>query len=87
MPLEELELWLAELPAEAEVVAYCRGPYCVYAHEAVRSLRKAGHRSRGPIGASSLQGSIPGNKAPAKPGSAQSIRPGMRTCVPIECRR
>ncbi len=46
VPLDELEARLAELPADTEVVAYCRGPYCVYAHEAVRRLRAAGRRAR-----------------------------------------
>lgn len=46
VPLDELEARLAELPDDAEVVAYCRGPYCVYAHEAVRRLRAAGRRAR-----------------------------------------
>jgi rhodanese-related sulfurtransferase len=46
VPLAELEARLAEIPDEAEVVAYCRGPYCVYAHEAVRRLRAAGRRAR-----------------------------------------
>jgi rhodanese-related sulfurtransferase/DNA-binding MarR family transcriptional regulator len=46
VPLDELEARLAEIPDDAEVVAYCRGPYCVYAHEAVRHLRAAGRRAR-----------------------------------------
>ena len=46
IPVGELERRLAELPADAEIVAYCRGPYCVYAHEAVRRLRAQGHRAR-----------------------------------------
>ena len=46
VPLDELEARLAEVPADAEVVAYCRGAYCVYAHEAVRRLRAAGRRAR-----------------------------------------
>jgi len=45
VPLDELEERLADLPADAEVVAYCRGPYCVYAHETVRRLRAAGRRA------------------------------------------
>lgn len=45
VPLDELEDRLADLPADAEVVAYCRGPYCVYAHETVRRLRAAGRRA------------------------------------------
>ena len=46
VPLEELEDRLAELPPDREVVAYCRGPYCVYAHEAVRRLQAAGRQAR-----------------------------------------
>ena len=46
IPLEELERRLAELPADREVVAYCRGPFCAYAHEAVRRLRAAGRAAR-----------------------------------------
>jgi len=39
IPIDELEHRLAELPADREVVAYCRGPFCAYAHDAVRRLR------------------------------------------------
>lgn len=46
IPIDELEARLAELPANVEVVAYCRGPYCVFAHEAVRRLRRDGRRAR-----------------------------------------
>ena len=46
IPIEELERRLAELPADREVVAYCRGPFCAYAHEAVRKLRAAGREAR-----------------------------------------
>ena len=46
MPIEELNYRLAELPADREVVAYCRGPFCAYAHEAVRQLQAAGRRAR-----------------------------------------
>src|SRR5919202_1575273 len=46
IPLEELEGRLAELPDDREVVAYCRGPFCAYAHEAVRRLRRRGRQSR-----------------------------------------
>jgi rhodanese-related sulfurtransferase len=42
IPLEELDSRLPELPDDAEIVAYCRGPFCAYAHEAVRRLRGAG---------------------------------------------
>jgi len=46
IPLEELERRLDQLPADTEVVAYCRGPFCAYAHEAVRQLRAAGRPAR-----------------------------------------
>ena len=42
IPIGELGQRLAELPTGTEVVAYCRGPYCVFAHEAVRLLRTSG---------------------------------------------
>ena len=42
VPLAELERRLSELPRGRRVVAYCRGPYCVLAAEAVRLLRKRG---------------------------------------------
>jgi rhodanese-related sulfurtransferase/predicted transcriptional regulator len=46
IPIDELEQRLSELPRRREVVAYCRGPYCAYAHEAVRQLRAAGRKAR-----------------------------------------
>jgi rhodanese-related sulfurtransferase/predicted transcriptional regulator len=46
IPLEELEQRLTELPAESEVVAYCRGPFCAYAHDAVRRLHAAGRSAQ-----------------------------------------
>ncbi len=46
IPLEELERRMAELPPDQEIVAYCRGPFCAYAHEAVRRLSDAGHNAR-----------------------------------------
>jgi rhodanese-related sulfurtransferase/predicted transcriptional regulator len=46
IPIDELDERLAELPADREVVAYCRGPFCAYAHDAVRRLRAAGHDAK-----------------------------------------
>jgi rhodanese-related sulfurtransferase/DNA-binding HxlR family transcriptional regulator len=46
IPHDELERRLAELPADREIVAYCRGPFCAYAHEAVRTLRASGRSAR-----------------------------------------
>lgn len=46
IPLEELARRLGELPADTEVVAYCRGAYCALSVEAVRLLRKRGLAAR-----------------------------------------
>ena len=46
MPVSELEAHLREIPKRAEVIAYCRGPYCVYSDEAVAVLRAQGYRAR-----------------------------------------
>jgi rhodanese-related sulfurtransferase len=46
IPIAELEKRLAELPADREIVAYCRGPFCAFALEAVRRLTSAGHTAR-----------------------------------------
>jgi len=46
IPLDELQDRLAELPPDREVVAYCRGPFCAYAHEAVRQLKATGRDAR-----------------------------------------
>jgi len=45
VPLDDLERRLAELPRDREVVAYCRGPYCVMAVEAVELLRDRGFKA------------------------------------------
>ena len=45
-PIAELRKHLRALPAGVEVVAYCRGPYCVYADEAVRELNRKGFQAR-----------------------------------------
>lgn len=46
IPLRELEQRVQELPQDQEIVAYCRGPYCVLAYEAVAQLRKQGFSVR-----------------------------------------
>src|SRR5262249_37819499 len=46
IPLRELARRLRELPRSREVVAYCRGPYCVLAFEAVALLRERGFKVR-----------------------------------------
>jgi rhodanese-related sulfurtransferase/DNA-binding HxlR family transcriptional regulator len=46
IPIDELDEQLAELPKETEIIAYCRGPFCAYAHEAVRRLHASGRAAR-----------------------------------------
>jgi rhodanese-related sulfurtransferase/DNA-binding transcriptional ArsR family regulator len=46
VPIEELRRHVRALPKDADIVAYCRGPYCVYADDAVRELTKRGFRAR-----------------------------------------
>ncbi|MBI3480367.1 MAG: metalloregulator ArsR/SmtB family transcription factor [Nitrosomonadales bacterium] len=45
IPLDELRQRLAELPEDRPIVAYCRGPYCLMAKDAVELLRKEGYKS------------------------------------------
>jgi rhodanese-related sulfurtransferase len=53
IPVGELRWRLAELPTDREIVAYCRGPYCAFAHDAVELLRRAGFSAR------RLEGGLP----------------------------
>jgi rhodanese-related sulfurtransferase len=46
IPVSELARRLKEIPEDAEIVAYCRGPYCVFADEAVACLRAHGRAAR-----------------------------------------
>jgi rhodanese-related sulfurtransferase/DNA-binding HxlR family transcriptional regulator len=46
VPVDKLEGYLARLPKRKEVVAYCRGPYCLMSFDAVEKLRKRGWRAR-----------------------------------------
>ncbi|HWS46296.1 MAG TPA: metalloregulator ArsR/SmtB family transcription factor [Acidimicrobiia bacterium] len=46
VPIGELKRHLRALPKDADVVAYCRGPYCVYADDAVRALQEKGYHAR-----------------------------------------
>ena len=59
--LNTLEARLAELPEGSEIVAYCRGPYCVLAFEAVQALRAHGYRAR------RLRGGFPEWKVAGRP--------------------
>ena len=45
IPVDELKKRLNELPKRTEIVAYCRGPFCVYADEAVAILNRVGYKA------------------------------------------
>jgi rhodanese-related sulfurtransferase len=61
IPVDRLEEHLDQLPEGQEIVAYCRGPYCVYSDEAVRRLRSTGRSAR------RLDEGLPGWKAAGRP--------------------
>ena len=46
IPFEELSARIKELPKRQEIIAYCRGPFCVFADEAVAMLSKAGYKAK-----------------------------------------
>jgi rhodanese-related sulfurtransferase len=79
IPVAELERRLAELPRDRQVVAYCRGPYCVYADEAAQLLRDHGFHVR------RLEGGFPEWRAAGLPvevahtGSGRGLRARRRT--------
>lgn len=64
MPYDQLAARLAELPERADIVAYCRGRYCVYAPDAVRLLRARGRSAR------PLEGGIPDWRLAGRPVTA-----------------
>ncbi len=68
IPLKQLEHHLDRLPRRQEVVAYCRGPYCVLAYEAVARLRRRGYRAR------RLEGGYPEWKGAGLPVEAPGTR-------------
>ncbi len=45
VPLEQIKTWAREAPKRKQIVAYCRGPYCVYAIQAAAELQKRGLRA------------------------------------------
>jgi DNA-binding transcriptional ArsR family regulator len=46
VPLEKLATMLRALPRNKEIVAYCRGPFCLFSHEAILKLKKKGFQAR-----------------------------------------
>jgi ArsR family transcriptional regulator len=71
IPLRELIHRLGELPTDQEIVAYCRGPYCLLAFEAVALLREHGFQVR------RLEDGFPEWKAAGLP-----VAPAMAGCGP-----
>lgn len=71
IPFAELDKRLNELPKDAEIVAYCRGPYCIYAVEAVAALRAKG------FSAQRLEDGFPEWKAAGLAVEASEGRPGQ----------
>lgn len=61
VPVDRLEDRLEELPEEEEIVAYCRGPYCVFSDDAVRRLQSEGRMAR------RLEGGLPDWEAEGRP--------------------
>lgn len=61
VPPAELERIAATLDIGTEVVAYCRGPYCIYAHQAVTALRRHGLNAR------RLEGGLPESREDVRP--------------------
>jgi len=46
MPVDDIANHIADIPPTSDIVAYCRGPYCVFAYEAIEVLRPAGRQAR-----------------------------------------
>jgi rhodanese-related sulfurtransferase len=72
IPIKELKRRLAELPPGKQIVAYCRGPYCVYAYQAVEILRACG------FAAQRLVDGLPEWRAAGLP--VETSQPPRRTC-------
>jgi rhodanese-related sulfurtransferase len=78
IPLRELKARIKELSRSREIVAYCRGPYCVLAVQAVATLRKAGLRARRlqegypDWSAAGLPVELPGSTTARKPRTQQT---------------
>jgi rhodanese-related sulfurtransferase len=69
VPPGTLHRRLAEIPRDREVVAYCRGPYCVFAADAIEALRRHGYRAR------RLREGLPDWRAAGYPVAAEPAAP------------
>ena len=76
IPLKDLERQLRSLPRSREIVAYCRGPYCVLSFEAVALLRQRGYKVR------RLDGGLPECAAARIPVDRASLRSGHSRANP-----
>ena len=87
VPVEKLKSRFSEFPRSKPVIAYCRGPYCVFAVDAVEQLRKRGFTSfRLAVGypdwaAAGLPVDLDENMLTRKPGSARHASPRKRRSV------
>ncbi|MFV2001632.1 MAG: ArsR/SmtB family transcription factor [Paracoccaceae bacterium] len=68
LPLSDLEKHLQDLPKDQEIIAYCRGPYCVLSFEAVAALRDKGYAAR------RLKDGYPEWRASGLPVEAKSVQ-------------
>jgi rhodanese-related sulfurtransferase len=86
VPIHQLRRQLRVIPKSADVVAYCRGPYCVYADDAVRELNRKGFRasatqtrgetwSRWPASASAVRGPAMSGRRSSGSGSGTRSQP------------
>ena len=76
IPLDHLSRQLPRLPRDHEIIAYCRGPYCLLAFEAVQALREHGYRAR------RLQEGFPEWKARHLPLTSDTEDPGRQPPSP-----
>ena len=76
IPLDHLSRQLPSLPRDHEIIAYCRGPYCLLAFEAVQALREHGYRAR------RLQEGFPEWKARHLPLASGTEDPGRQPPSP-----
>ena len=77
IPLDDLSRQLPRLPRDHEIIAYCRGPYCLLAFEAVQALREHGYRAR------RLQEGFPEWKARHLPLTSGTEDPGRQAPSPM----
>lgn len=78
IPVVELADRLAELPADREIIAYCRGPYRVLAHDAVRRFNRRGYRAN----RATNRGTGVANRRPARARRSRMIQSDTTKAMP-----